>query len=76
MKGRARILLGHFGSLGGEFPHDSDHGSELSAVHFVDVPTHDWLDGFLFIYLLFTNRGSFSCSTNCPPIAICPCFAC
>jgi hypothetical protein len=50
LKGRARILLGHFGSLGGEFPHDSDHGGELSAVHFVDVPTDDWLDGFLFIF--------------------------
>jgi len=36
--------------LGGEFPHDSDHGGELSAVHFVDVPTDDWLDGFLFIF--------------------------
>jgi hypothetical protein len=35
-----------------------------------------WMDFYLFIYLLFTNRGSFSCSTNCPPIAICPCFAC
>jgi hypothetical protein len=56
LKGRARILLGHFGSLGGEFPHDSDHGSELSAVHFVDVPTHDWLDGFLFIYLFIVHK--------------------
>jgi hypothetical protein len=35
-----------------------------------------WMDFYLFIYLLFTNRGSFSCSANCPPIAICPCFAC
>lgn len=33
-----------------------------------------WMDFFFFF--LFTSRGgSLSCSTNSPPIAICPCLA-